>query len=299
MTTAALFGVIAVVLAALSVHEFAHAWVADWLGDPTPRYQGRVTLDPLAHLHPLGTLMILMTALTGFGIGWGKPVPVNVSNFKGNKSLGMAMTSAAGPLSNIVQAAFAASLVHLARFIGYQPSQTIVNALNVLVLIAGLATLAAGAVIFYRWAQKRIPLRASTTGTYNWRVVDPRGKLPPWENPTLLRQVVRLGLVFVLVLATASAPNSILLTAVFVNLGLALFNLIPLGPLDGKNLVRGLLLSWRSDISVRLLRFLDQIEPHSMYILLGMVFVEQFLRIPVLSGPLWAGVQWFASAFGL
>ena len=72
------FGAIIVaVLVAIDVHECCHAWVASELGDPTARSRGRVSLNPLVHLDPLGTIMIFLTAITGFGIGWGKPVPVD------------------------------------------------------------------------------------------------------------------------------------------------------------------------------------------------------------------------------
>ena len=84
-------------LPALTLHEFAHAYSAWRLGDPTPRMDGRVTLNPLAHLDPLGTLMILFAP-----IGWAKPVRVNPMNFR-DPSRGMLITSAAGPLSNIAQ----------------------------------------------------------------------------------------------------------------------------------------------------------------------------------------------------
>jgi len=86
-------------LVAITFHEFAHAWTADQLGDPTARYQGRLTLDPLAHLDPLGTLMILVARF-----GWGKPVPVNPYNLRHGPLAGMAMVSFAGPLSNVILA---------------------------------------------------------------------------------------------------------------------------------------------------------------------------------------------------
>ncbi len=66
---------VALVLA-ITVHECAHAWSANRLGDPTSRLMGRVSLNPLVHLDPLGSIMMVITALTGMGIGWGKPVPV-------------------------------------------------------------------------------------------------------------------------------------------------------------------------------------------------------------------------------
>jgi Zn-dependent protease len=81
-------------LIALSVHEAAHATAANYLGDPTAKLAGRVSLNPLRHLDPFGTLMLLFA-----GFGWGKPVPVNSSNFA-NPRVGEALTSLAGPLAN-------------------------------------------------------------------------------------------------------------------------------------------------------------------------------------------------------
>ena len=83
---------------ALPVHEFAHAWVAHKMGDDTAKYQGRLTLNPMAHLDIMGTLMLLIA-----GVGWAKPVPINPRNFK-NPKLGMALSSLAGPVSNILLA---------------------------------------------------------------------------------------------------------------------------------------------------------------------------------------------------
>lgn len=89
---------IPVTLLALTVHECAHGWVSTKLGDPTPRYQGRLTLNPLAHLDPVGTLLMIFT-----GFGWAKPVQVNPNYYKNTKR-GMALTAAAGPLSNFIMA---------------------------------------------------------------------------------------------------------------------------------------------------------------------------------------------------
>ncbi len=91
-------------LAALTVHESAHALVAYWLGDSTARRLGRISLNPLRHLDPMGTLMILMSSILGFGIGWGKPVPVNPFNLKTGPKTGMALVAAAGPASNLLLA---------------------------------------------------------------------------------------------------------------------------------------------------------------------------------------------------
>ncbi len=87
-----------VVFCTMPVHEFAHAWTANKLGDPTARYQGRLTLNPIAHVDPYGALMILL-----IGFGWAKPVPVNMRNFKKPKR-DMAITGLAGPLSNLLMA---------------------------------------------------------------------------------------------------------------------------------------------------------------------------------------------------
>jgi Zn-dependent protease len=82
----------------LPVHEFAHAWAANKLGDSTARWQGRMTLNPMAHLDPIGTVLLVLT-----GFGWAKPVPINPYNFK-NRKYGMALSALAGPASNIVVA---------------------------------------------------------------------------------------------------------------------------------------------------------------------------------------------------
>lgn len=97
-------------LIAIDVHEFGHAFVADRLGDQTARRQGRVTLNPIRHLDPYGTLMILMTFVGGIGIGWGRPVPVNPSRIANGRQ-GMALVSVAGVLANLVTAAVAAVLL--------------------------------------------------------------------------------------------------------------------------------------------------------------------------------------------
>ena len=89
-----------VLVPALTFHEFAHAYFAYRAGDPTPAVHGRVTLNPLAHLDPLGTLMLM------FGpIGWAKPVPINPTNFR-YPSRDIIVTSAAGPVSNLLQGTF-------------------------------------------------------------------------------------------------------------------------------------------------------------------------------------------------
>lgn len=97
----------------ITVHECAHAWAANELGDPTARYQGRITLNPLAHLDPLGSVLMLYSMLIGFGIGWGKPTPVNPYNLRYGPRLGLAIVSVAGPISNILVAIIFAIPVRL------------------------------------------------------------------------------------------------------------------------------------------------------------------------------------------
>ena len=90
---------IIILVMAISVHEFAHALTANWLGDPTPRSQGRLTLDPRKHLDPFGSIMLILA-----GFGWGKPVYTDPRYFRTDARTGMAMVAAAGPLSNLLMA---------------------------------------------------------------------------------------------------------------------------------------------------------------------------------------------------
>lgn len=93
-----LFRILAFVIA-FSIHEWAHAMVAYSFGDDTAKREGRLTLNPVSHLDPLGLIMIL------FGpFGWAKPVPFNPYNLRGNKRLGIILISAAGPISNLILA---------------------------------------------------------------------------------------------------------------------------------------------------------------------------------------------------
>ena len=89
---------LAVIFITLPIHEWAHGFVSTKLGDPTPRYQGRLTLNPMAHFDLMGALGILL-----LGIGWAKPVQVNARYYK-NPKWGMALVALAGPLSNVVLA---------------------------------------------------------------------------------------------------------------------------------------------------------------------------------------------------
>ena len=89
------------------LHEFAHAFAADKLGDNTARLQGRLTIDPIAHIDPFGALLLFF-----FGFGWAKPVPVNPANFR-HKNLDMMLVAVAGPLTNLLAAAAGVAAIQM------------------------------------------------------------------------------------------------------------------------------------------------------------------------------------------
>jgi len=182
----------------ISVHEFSHAWSAYELGDPTARNLGRLTLNPVKHFDPLGALMIVFMSISGWGIGWGKPVPVNPYNLRTNPRIGMGLTSAAGPFSNLVLAALFA-----------------------------------------------IPLRLGV------------------EVP--------------------SAALTFLWVMVIVNVSLALFNLIPLPPLDGFSVVQGILATFRTRWAYEWGDKLDKLIPFGPVLLLGLLSLGWFTGFSPLS----------------
>ncbi|MCL5774532.1 MAG: site-2 protease family protein [Firmicutes bacterium] len=102
------------ILLALTIHEFSHAYSAYLMGDPTAKYEGRLTLNPVKHIDPIGGLLLLLTTLFGGGMtfGWAKPVPINPYNFR-NAQDGTLITSLAGPVSNLIAAALCGLLFRL------------------------------------------------------------------------------------------------------------------------------------------------------------------------------------------
>lgn len=111
---------------AIDIHEFSHAWMAETLGDPTPRLAGRLSLNPLAHLDPLGSLALLL-----FGFGWGKPVPIDPYNLRSPRK-DSALISLAGPASNLILALILALLLKfVAVFSLFSLPLTILISLNV------------------------------------------------------------------------------------------------------------------------------------------------------------------------
>lgn len=101
--------IVVAALFAIILHEIAHGLVPTWLGDPTPKRQGRLSLNPLKHLDPIGTLCLIF-----FHVGWAKPVVVNPDYYK-NKKRGMALVALAGPLMNFLLAIF--SIIIMAIFV--------------------------------------------------------------------------------------------------------------------------------------------------------------------------------------
>ena len=175
----------AILVFALSLHESAHAWMASRLGDQTARMLGRVTLNPIKHIDPIGTILIplVMLFLPGYGqflIGWAKPTPVNTRNFK-RITRDDILTTLAGPASNML-AAFAATILLIVLMHATPNGQATVRALVLGVADSGLMT----------------------------------------SNP-----------VFPIAM--------ILYIAVALNVILAVFNLLPIPPLDGSHIFRHML----------------------------------------------------------
>lgn len=183
-------------LIAIDVHEFAHAWMANELGDSTARYQGRLSLNPLVHLDPMGTMMMLFSVFSGFGIGWGKPVPVDPRYLRKGPRVGMGLVAAAGPLSNLILAAIVA-----------------------------------------------VPIRLG---------------LPP------------------------GSLRGLLFTVIIVNIGIALFNLLPIPPLDGSSILRGILSTIRATWAYRVSDVLDRIGAQGYMIFVLLILVDQVLPISIL-----------------
>ena len=170
------------VLLSLSVHEWAHAWTALKLGDDTAKRLGRVTLNPLAHIDPIGTLLL---PLLGVPFGWARPVPVQTSHFRPtiNRRLGGVLVALAGPASNVAQAAVAIAVLKLwgALFQEYE----IVYAFIVIFIRINLAL-----AIF-----NMIPV-PPLDGSWIIGALLPQGALPLWiriTRSTVARIVLLIG----------------------------------------------------------------------------------------------------------
>lgn len=195
----------------ITIHEFSHAWAAEALGDSTARYLGRLTLNPAAHFDPLGAMMILYSVVAGWGFGWGKPVPVNPVKLRYGPRVGMALTSVAGPLSNLLVAVAAAT-----------------------------------------------PLRLNV------------------QLPGLLGQLMT--------------------TIVFVNVGLALFNMLPIPPLDGYSVLSGLLSTVRARWADDAVAQLDRLQTLGPMLFLLVIVADWVLPFSILGTLLGKPMVWIASA---
>lgn len=103
------------IVSSTTVHEFGHAWMATRLGDPGPREQGRLTLNPLAHFDPLGFILMTVTTFLGMPLGWGKPVKTDPDKFTAvGRRAGMALVAIAGPAMNLLLATVLSTIVRLA-----------------------------------------------------------------------------------------------------------------------------------------------------------------------------------------
>jgi Zn-dependent protease len=134
---AQIFITFSVLLFSLTVHEAAHAWSADWLGDATARMLGRVSLNPAVHVDPIGTILFPLIALVTSVpvLGWAKPVPVNILNLRGNWRQKYMVIAAAGPASNVVLAVVAAIVL---RFVPIAPLVSVLETavfINVLLAV--------------------------------------------------------------------------------------------------------------------------------------------------------------------
>lgn len=190
----------AVLLFSLSAHESAHAWTADYLGDYTARYQGRVSLNPLVHIDPLGTLLLpLIGYFSGWPvIGWAKPTPVNPAHLRRPQRDNM-LVAAAGPLSN---------------------------------LLIGLTCLLVLFMVKTLWPGGGHLIREAMRSLMGIRYAGPTHP-PDISTPLLM----------------------ILCSGFIMNISLALFNLIPIPPLDGSKILYGMLPDRAADAFERLSAF--------------------------------------------
>lgn len=146
-----IFVFLIVVLAAMPLHEYAHGWTAKMLGDTTPERSGRLTLNPIAHIDPMGAIAILL-----FGIGWAKPVPINPYRCtKVKPKAAMAITAIAGPLSNIL---FAYIAVIIRKIIYYSNYELIVSGKESAVLYLFMAAAEVASINIYLAVFNLLPI---------------------------------------------------------------------------------------------------------------------------------------------
>ena len=197
---------VVVILMSLTVHEVSHGYAAYKLGDPTAKNAGRLSLNPLKHLDPIGALMLFI-----FGFGWAKPVPVNPYYFEGDRRKGMMMVSFAGPASNLLLAFILIAIYSIGHF-----------------------------------------------GTLSYAY---------------------------------SMTGLILYRAITLNVYLAIFNLIPIPPLDGSKILAGIL------PQATAYKFLNTVGQYGFLILMALVFfhITDMILVPIANGVL--QLMYFVTSF--
>ena len=159
---------IPVLLFALVFHEFSHAWVANKLGDPTARYAGRLTLNPMAHLDPIGGLMILFV-----GFGWAKPVPVDI-RYLSNPRVDMMKIAFAGPASNLLLAFIGGTILRLGFVHGTMAMMIMFfTQINIMLAVFNMIPIPPldGSQIFSGWLMKTNPQLAWKIQSYGPQVL--------------------------------------------------------------------------------------------------------------------------------
>ncbi len=156
---ARLLAVAAVILVALPVHEFAHAAMAVRLGDNTPKWQGRYTLNPLVHIDPVGALLILFT-----GFGWARPVQWNPRNVDTDPKLATILVSLAGPVSNLLLAILALLLIRLGLMpglllTGFATSFALINVMLFIFNLIPVPPLDGSHILFALWPGMNYQIR--------------------------------------------------------------------------------------------------------------------------------------------
>ncbi|MBX7219869.1 MAG: site-2 protease family protein [Blastocatellia bacterium] len=197
-------------LFSLTIHECAHAWTSERFGDDTGRYQGRISLNPIAHIDPLGTIVFpLISLITGSAMffGWAKPVPVDPNKWN-DKTFANIAVSGAGPASNLLLATLCAITLKIMMVVGV---------------------------------------------------------LTPWTFYHMLLAIMRGKTATGEIGGMAEPLTCILCIALMINITLAVFNMLPIPPLDGSHILASLLGMFSPDLQEQY----ESLRPYGMFILLG------------------------------
>jgi Zn-dependent protease len=187
-------------LFAVILHEVAHGWVAEKLGDPTARLMGRITLNPVSHIDPIGTVIlpgILLLTNSPFLFGWAKPVPVNFSNLRGGRR-DMALVALSGPLTNFFLAVLSSIIFHLT--FGGTGSADISSRISVPVHLMALTSVQFNIVLMVINLLPILPLDGG-------RIV---AGLAPLQVAIFMQRLERYGMLIVLLLIASGMWSYIL-----------------------------------------------------------------------------------------